>query len=51
MNASATVEPNGFDHDAARVAFQRSPGNLSPDRDPSTSSASRAALAWGEILR
>jgi len=52
MNASATWEPNDFDRDAARVAFQRPPGNQSPDRDPTGYQAGLKAavgLTWGTI--
>jgi hypothetical protein len=50
MNSAATSEPNDFDRDAARIAFQRPPGNQSPDRDPaSVSSLSGAGLTWGTI--
>lgn len=52
MNPSAMYEPNDFDRDAARVAFQRPPGNTSPDRDPSSLKTSRrpaAGLVWGVI--
>lgn len=34
MNASGVVEPNGFDRDGAKFAFQRPPLNRSPDIDP-----------------
>ncbi len=50
MHPSAVYEPNDFDRDAVRVAFQRLPGNQSPDRDPSRVGASqRPALQWGLI--
>lgn len=51
MNASATIEPNDFDHDAGTVAYQRRPGNQSPDRDPAQTAA-RSALSpvWSVIL-
>jgi hypothetical protein len=51
MNASAVFEPNDFDRDATRIAFQRLPGNQAPDRDPARSSIGvRAApLTWGDI--
>ncbi len=47
MNTSARIEPNGFDLQAARIAFQRPPGNRRPDIDPagwSTNVASSAAV-------
>jgi hypothetical protein len=35
MNSTPSpIEPNGWDRDSARVAFQREPGNRSPDNDP-----------------
>ena len=34
MNPAIGPEPTQFDRAAAIVAFQRSPGNVSPDRDP-----------------
>jgi hypothetical protein len=34
MNAVVSVEPNEADREAARVAFQRAPGNRTPDVDP-----------------
>ncbi len=34
MNQAATIEPNAFDRDAAKFAFQRPPLNRSPDVDP-----------------
>ena len=48
MNAAARLEPNDFDRDASRIAFQRPPGNRSPDTDPDAFSANRvgAAGAW-----
>lgn len=45
MNSSARIEPNTFDRDAARIAFQRPPGNRRPDADPSGYSANIAAAA------
>ena len=39
MNSSAVTEPNAFDLDAARIGFQRPPGNRRPDTDPSGTSA------------
>ena len=48
MNNSATQDPNAFDRDATRLAFQRPPGNQAPDKDPSGYSANAAArLVWG----
>ena len=34
MNQAATIEPNTFDRDSARLAFQRPPLNHTPDVDP-----------------
>jgi carboxypeptidase family protein len=53
MNASGRVEPNSWDLDAARVAFQRPPGNRSPDTDPggwSTNTVSGPAV-WSPPIR
>jgi hypothetical protein len=51
MNSTGVWEPNDFDADATRIAFQRAPGNVSPDRDPAQAHASqRSALTWGQIL-
>ncbi len=52
MNSSAVFEPNDFDRDATKVAFQRVPGNQSPDRDPSLSALAQPSgrLVWGPIL-
>lgn len=53
MNSSAIYEPTAFDLDAARVAFQRPPGNQCPDRDPSRFQlGARAAggLTWSAII-
>ena len=34
MNQAATIEPNLFDRDGAKLAFQRPPLNRTPDIDP-----------------
>jgi hypothetical protein len=34
MNQAATIEPNPFDRDGAKLAFQRPPLNRTPDIDP-----------------
>jgi len=34
MNQAATIEPNSFDRDGAKLAFQRPPLNRTPDTDP-----------------
>jgi hypothetical protein len=51
MNSSAVYEPNDFDRDASRIAFQRAPGNQSPDRDPLKSQAAPQGgrMTWGVI--
>ena len=45
MNPSVGSDPTDFDRDAAVIAFQRPPGNVSPDTDPGPSA--RAAPPWG----
>jgi hypothetical protein len=52
MNAAARLEPNDFDRDGSRVAFQRPPGNRSPDNDPDTFSANRmrAGGTWAPAV-
>ena len=52
MNSQARTEPNDFDRDAARIAFQRPPGNQSPDVDPSSASMNRRSTAtWSPPVR
>ena len=34
MNTPSMVDPTDWDRDAAKIAFQREPGNRSPDDDP-----------------
>jgi predicted Zn-dependent protease len=34
MNTPSMVEPTDWDRDASKIAFQREPGNRSPDDDP-----------------
>jgi hypothetical protein len=52
MNSQARTEPNDFDRDAARIAFQRAPGNRSPDVDPASISINRVLTAtWGPPIR
>lgn len=46
MNASVGPEPTDFDRAAARLAFQRAPGNRTPDIDPV--SAATTASVTGE---
>jgi hypothetical protein len=38
MNPAIGPEPTQFDRDAAKIAFERLPGNRSPDTDPTFSS-------------
>jgi hypothetical protein len=51
MNNSGIVEPNAFDRDASRLAFQRPPGNQSPDVDPFAFRANFRSfpMVWGPI--
>ena len=52
MNSQARTEPNDFDRDAARIAFQRPPGNQSPDVDPSSASINRRGTPmWSSPVR
>jgi predicted Zn-dependent protease len=52
MNADARTQPNDFDRDAARIAFQRLPGNRSPDVDPTSASINRYGSAvWSPPIR
>jgi Carboxypeptidase regulatory-like domain len=41
MNAWAVLEPTAFDRDASRIAFDRQPGNRSPDIDPDAATTRR----------
>jgi hypothetical protein len=52
MNPSASIEPNGFDRDGAKLAFLRPPGNRSPDMDPVsvTSNARGGRVVWGPAV-
>ena len=45
MNQAARLEPNSFDRDAAKFAFQRPPLNRSPDIDPDPFTGNLRALA------
>jgi hypothetical protein len=47
MNSAARIEPNDFDRDASRIAFQRPPGNRAPDVDPGGISANNRAPISG----
>jgi hypothetical protein len=52
MNSQARLEPNEFDRAAARIAFQRPPGNRSPDVDPSSASINRLGPGtWSPPIR
>jgi len=44
MNPSIGAEPTAFDRQGAVIAFQRMPGNQSPDTDPATSKVSGGEL-------
>lgn len=53
MNSSATLAPTPFDLDAFKLAFQRMPGNRTPDIDPSEASLNQMRLeaGWGPPIR
>jgi hypothetical protein len=52
MNPSVGPEPNEFDRQAGIVAFQRPPGNVSPDTDPGTAGKSSAwGVRWSAPVR
>ncbi len=52
MNSQGRTEPNDFDRAAARIAFQRPPGNRSPDVDPTSASINRHGPAtWSAPIR
>jgi hypothetical protein len=52
MNSQGRTEPNDFDRAAARIAFQRPPGNRSPDVDPTSASINRRGSAiWSAPIR
>ena len=53
MNSSATLAPTPFDLDAFRLAFQRMPGNRTPDIDPSDASLNLMWIeaGWGPPIR
>jgi hypothetical protein len=50
MNSAIGPEPTEFDRAAAVIAFQRPPGNVSPDTDPSfgsgTSFGAQRVMRW-----
>lgn len=52
MNPNGRIEPAAFDLDAARIAYQRPPGNQPPDADPAGFVVERryragSTLRWG----
>jgi hypothetical protein len=49
MNPAIGPEPTLFDRQGAMVAFQRAPGNRSPDLDPETASPSPSGGIFGVI--
>jgi hypothetical protein len=52
MNPAAREEPNASDRAASHVAFQRVPGNRSPDIDPDTASLNRRGRPyWSAPIR
>jgi hypothetical protein len=52
MNSAARLEPNSFDQQACAIAFQRKPGNRSPDIDPFAGALNAAqGLTWGPPIR
>ncbi len=54
MNVSARLEPTAFDHDATRIAFERQPGNRSPDIDPGAATINplnRIGGRWSAPMR
>jgi hypothetical protein len=56
MNSSAVNLPNDWDRQAIRIAFQRPPGNRSPDSDPAAYSANvryeggRGPVTWSDWI-
>ena len=51
MNPSVGPEPTEFDRQAAIVAFQRPPGNVSPDTDPGTTKSGGWNIRWADPVR
>src|SRR5262245_31367207 len=55
MNPVIGPEPTDFDRDAGMIAYQRPPGNRSPDRDPDAgagiSSFTSAGSRWAKPVR
>jgi hypothetical protein len=56
MNPAIGPEPTEFDRQGAFIAFQRNPGNQSPDTDPGNGPsggfglASRPAVEWQTVV-
>jgi hypothetical protein len=53
MNSSGRIQPNSFDRDASKIAFQREPGNRSPDSDPdqfTTNATTASGITWATGL-
>lgn len=53
MNSAAIIEPTPWDRDACVIAFERSPGNRTPDVDPTGYSPNRFGLTalWSPPIR
>ncbi len=51
MNPSIGPEPTAFDRAAAKIAFQRPPGNHAPDIDPSVSNRGFSVAVGGSVTR
>jgi hypothetical protein len=52
MNPAVGPEPTDFDRQAGVVAFQRPPGNVSPDTDPGTTAKSGTwSIRWAAPVR
>jgi hypothetical protein len=53
MNSAAVTEPTPWDRDACVIAFERSPGNRTPDIDPTGYSPNRFGLTamWSPPIR
>jgi hypothetical protein len=51
MNPSVGPDPTEFDRQAGIVAFQRQPGNVSPDTDPGTTTSAGWNIQWAAPVR
>ena len=51
MNPSVGPDPTEFDRQAGIVAFQRPPGNVSPDTDPGTTTSAGWNIQWAAPVR